>query len=85
MTFPFLFGVMFGDIGHGTLLFLFSAVLCMLNGQLKHIEALEPVLSMRYTLLLMGFFAAYMGLLYNDFLSMPLELFGKSCYTADIW
>jgi len=30
-------------------------------------------------LLLMGAFAFYAGLIYNDFLSLPLELF-KSCY-----
>jgi len=33
----------------------------------------------RYLLLLMGFFAMYSGLLYNDFASIPLDLFG-SCY-----
>ena len=34
---------------------------------------------MRYLLLLMGFFAFYCGFMYNDFLSLPLELF-DSCY-----
>ena len=29
VTFPFLFGLMFGDIGHGTLLFLFASYLCL--------------------------------------------------------
>lgn len=28
VTFPFLFGIMFGDIGHGCLLLTFSSVLC---------------------------------------------------------
>jgi V-type H+-transporting ATPase subunit a len=31
-------------------------------------------------LVMMGFFATYMGLIYNDFMSIPLRLFGKSCY-----
>ena len=38
---------------------------------------------MRYLLLLMGFYAFYMGLLYNDFMSIPLSLFGPSCYTIN--
>lgn len=37
---------------------------------------------MRYLLLMMGFFATYMGVIYNDFMSIPLHLFGEGCYTA---
>ena len=30
----------------------------------------------------MGFFATYCGLIYNDFNSIPLKLFGSSCYES---
>lgn len=35
---------------------------------------------MRYLLLLMGFFSIFCGVIYNDFTSVPLQLFGQSCY-----
>jgi len=35
---------------------------------------------MRYMLLLMGFFATYMGVIYNDFMSLPANLFGEGCF-----
>jgi V-type H+-transporting ATPase subunit a len=35
---------------------------------------------MRYLLLVMGFFSFFCGLMYNDFTSIPLYIFGKSCY-----
>lgn len=35
---------------------------------------------MRYFLLLMGIFSTFCGLIYNDFLSIPLNLWGGSCY-----
>jgi V-type H+-transporting ATPase subunit a len=80
VTFPFLFGVMFGDIGHGLVFFLLGVVLCLFNDVLKtKVPAMEPFLAMRYMLLLMGMFATYCGLIYNDFMAIPLWLF-ESCY-----
>lgn len=35
VSFPFLFGVMFGDIGHGTLMFFFGCTLILLNPYMK--------------------------------------------------
>lgn len=35
VTFPFLFGVMFGDIGHGGLLLIAGILMCMFNDQIK--------------------------------------------------
>ena len=79
ITFPFLFGVMFGDIGHGLFLFLFAIYLCLFNDKIaKSKSILKQMLFARYFLLLMGFFAVYCGFLYNDFLSIPFD-FG-SCY-----
>ena len=37
----------------------------------------------RYLLLLMGFFSTYCGFIYNDMTSIPLKVFGDSCYTID--
>lgn len=35
---------------------------------------------LRYFLMLMGFFAFFCGMIYNDFASIPLYLWGDSCY-----
>jgi V-type H+-transporting ATPase subunit a len=77
VSFPFLFGVMFGDIGHGLLLFLFGLYLVMNNNNLS--PSLRLFGRARYLFLFMGFFAFYAGWMYNDFLSIPLNVFG-SCY-----
>jgi len=83
ITFPFLFGVMFGDVAHGLLLFLFAAYLCQYKESIEKSGSMFAlILNARYLLLLMGFFATFCGLLYNDMMSIPLEL-GRSCYTDD--
>ena len=78
VTFPFFFGLMFGDIGHGLLLFSASALICLYADKLRG-TALEGFVVVRYMLLLMGIFAVFSGFIYNDMMSMPLNLFG-SCW-----
>lgn len=78
-TFPFLFGVMYGDIGHG--LFLFLSGLYLLykekeNDNAKLGEMGEGLHAGRYMITMMGFFAVYAGLVYNDCFSLGLNLFG---------
>lgn len=34
----------------------------------------------RYVILMMALFSIYTGLIYNEFFSVPFELFGKSAY-----
>ena len=77
--FPFLFGMMFGDIGHGSLLFFFALYLCIVNPKEGPLGILSGG---RYLFLLMGIFATYSGGVYNEFFAMPLNTF-KSCYSLD--
>lgn len=79
-TFPFLFGVMYGDIGHG--LFLFCAGLYLLwnekaNDNAKLGEMTAGLHTGRYMIAMMGFFAVYAGFIYNDMFSLGLNLFGS--------
>lgn len=72
VTFPFLFGVMFGDVGHGLIVFLLASGLCWFG---EKVEAFKGLYNIRYMLLLMGFFSFFCGLMYNDFMSLPVEMF----------
>jgi len=82
-TFPFLFGVMFGDIGHGGIVFAFGLYLCFKKDELEKSKSpFAALLSARYLLAMMGFFAFYCGFIYNDFMSIPLNLFG-TCYKKE--
>jgi len=72
VSFPFLFGVMFGDIMHGALLAIFGLYLIMAKaekGSLAH--KLAPV---KYLFFMMGLFSFYCGLIYNDFSSLPIMI-----------
>ena len=81
VTFPFLFGMMFGDLGHGSIIFTFSAFMVMFNKQLKG-SILEVLLPYRYMFMLLGLMSSYCGLMYNEFFALPMNLFG-SCYNID--
>lgn len=79
VTFPFLYGVMFGDIGHGGLLFMLGAALVMFPSTFSNI-GLGVMVRVRYLLLLLGFFSCFIGWCYNDFMSIPVDLPHGSCY-----
>jgi len=75
--FPFKFGVMFGDIGHGGLLLIMGIYLVLGNKRILADKNPFMVLSeARFLILLMGWFAFFSGWMYNDFFSMPINLFG---------
>jgi len=81
MTFPFLFAVMFGDVGHAALMLLFSGYMIFKEKHLMK-QDLGDMISLlfagRYCILLMGIFSVYTGFMYNEFFSMPMEIFGRT-------
>jgi V-type H+-transporting ATPase subunit a len=75
VTFPFIFGMMYGDIGHGTLLFCIGLALCSLSSKHKY-GPLATLYAARILVLQLGFFAVFAGFMYNDFFGMTsLQLF----------
>jgi len=76
ITFPFLFGIMYGDVFHGGCLFLFGIYLCLNADSLKYgDDNSKSLFFARYLVLMMGFFAVFAGFIYNDFLSLGVNLF----------
>lgn len=83
VTFPFLFGVMYGDVFHGSCLFLFSLYMVLNEKKLLEDQRIGKMGEMfgmafggRYVLLLMALFGIYAGSLYNDAASIPMNIFG---------
>lgn len=65
---------MFGDIAHGLLLFIFG--LYLIQGKHRLLATpLKVLVPHRYLFALMGFFAIFCGFIYNDFMSISLNLF----------
>ncbi|XP_044186956.1 V-type proton ATPase 116 kDa subunit a isoform X2 [Thunnus albacares] len=81
ITFPFLFAVMFGDLGHGMLMTCAALYLVLresrLMAQKNDNEMFSMVFAGRYIILLMGIFSVYTGIIYNDCFSKSLNLFGS--------
>uniref|UniRef100_A0A4W4E1V7 V-type proton ATPase subunit a n=1 Tax=Electrophorus electricus TaxID=8005 RepID=A0A4W4E1V7_ELEEL len=79
ITFPFLFAVMFGDVGHGLLMTL--AALWMVRQERdpkmtsSTSEMWQTVFGGRYLILLMGLFSIYTGAIYNECFSKGLSPF----------
>ncbi|XP_051570600.1 V-type proton ATPase 116 kDa subunit a 1-like isoform X2 [Myxocyprinus asiaticus] len=81
ITFPFLFAVMFGDLGHGVLMTCAALYLVLrerrLISQKNDNEMFTMVFAGRYIILLMGVFSVYTGIIYNDCFSKSLNVFGS--------
>ncbi|GMY28331.1 V-type proton ATPase subunit a3-like isoform X2 [Fagus crenata] len=83
ITFPFLFAVMFGDWGHGICLLLAALYFIIREKKLssqKLGDIIEMTFGGRYIILMMALFSIYTGLIYNEFFSVPFEIFGPSAY-----
>jgi len=80
--FPFLFGIMFGDFGHGTMLAMFGYFLISKEKDWGSGAGLNDMVAMcyggRYIILLNGIFGAYVGFLYNEAFAFPMNWFGGS-------
>ena len=76
VTFPFLFGVMFGDVGHGTLLTIIGLWAVAQGPKIR--KSIPQLFYARYLVLAMGISAVYAGFMYSEFFSIGLNLFGSS-------
>ncbi|KAL4581312.1 hypothetical protein LXL04_017523 [Taraxacum kok-saghyz] len=85
VTFPFLFAVMFGDWGHGICILL-AALFLIFKEKKYSTQKLGDIMEMtfggRYVIFLMALFSIYTGLIYNEFFSVPFELFSPSAYAC---
>jgi V-type H+-transporting ATPase subunit a len=81
VTFPFLFAVMFGDFGHGTLMTLAACAMIYWERPLsrsKQDELFAMAFYGRYIMLMFGIFSMFTGLVYNDVFSKSFSPFDSA-------
>ncbi|XP_058161065.1 V-type proton ATPase 116 kDa subunit a 3 [Dasypus novemcinctus] len=86
ITFPFLFAVMFGDVGHGLLMALFALAMVLAEDRpavkSAQNEIWQTFFGGRYLLLLMGLFSVYTGFIYNECFSRATVIFDSGWSVA---
>lgn len=77
VTFPFLFAVMFGDLGHAVIMLCSALAMIYWEKPLKKVtfELFAMIYYGRYIALVMAIFSIFTGLIYNDVFSKSLTLF----------
>ncbi|KAK6315867.1 hypothetical protein J4Q44_G00133910 [Coregonus suidteri] len=94
ITFPFLFAVMFGDLGHGVVMACFALWMVLKEKSHKRKRSDNEIWTMffegRLIILMMGLFSVYTGLIYNDCFSKSLNIFGsgwsvRAMFTDQQW
>ncbi len=80
VSFPFLFAIMFGDVGHALIMAAFGAWMVLDERRLMSEnrgegEIFSMIFGGRYIILMMGLFSVFTGIIYNDFFSRAMSLF----------
>jgi V-type H+-transporting ATPase subunit a len=82
ISFPFFFGLMFGDVCHGIVIIALSIYLMIsepIAKKVKEKNFVKDLVSFRYVLLLMGISSLICGVIYDEYGSLPVVWKG-SCY-----
>lgn len=76
VTFPFLFAVMFGDLGHAFIMLAAALAMIYWEKSLKKVsfELFAMIFYGRYIALVMAVFSVFTGLMYNDVFSKSMTL-----------
>lgn len=77
VTFPFLFGLMFGDVAHGIAFLVIALAIANINTAEN--PALKGLHKLRYMFIQMAVFSIFSGFVYNDFMGVKMYN-SASCY-----
>lgn len=85
VTFPYMFAIMFGDLGHAFIMLMAAGFMVykekqMLKADLN--EMVDMAFGGRYVILYMALFSLFCGVIYNEAFSIPMSIFGFSKYTC---
>jgi V-type H+-transporting ATPase subunit a len=76
--YPFLFGIMFGDVGHSFIYLLTAIAMCVITPKMQNApDMVRTILGFRYFLMLMALCGMYNGFIYNEWFGLPIDIFGS--------